>query len=148
MALNQNPNPNLKPDGNTSAPQGALISGKDSLGNQQDIAVDTDGQLQIDVLSGAVTVTPSTASATLSNVSSSASNVTLLAANASRKGAAFFNDSTAFLYLKLAATATSSSYTVKMGPSDYYELPNPVYTGIIDGIWASANGAVRVTEFT
>jgi hypothetical protein len=86
--------------------------------------------------------------ASVASVASSASSVTLLASNANRRGAAFFNDSTAVCYLKFGATASTSSFTVRMAAASYYELPTPVYTGIIDGIWASANGAMRVTELT
>ena len=100
------------------------------------------------LVAGIPVTTDSATTATLANVSSSATNVTLLAANTARKGAYFYNDSTQILYLKLGATATTSSYTVEMGPEDFYELPNPIYVGIIDGIWASANGALRVTEIT
>lgn len=88
------------------------------------------------------------------SVSSSASNTTLLAANPRRTMAAFYNDSTAVLYLKCGATASSSSYTVQLAAGGYYELPvtnhasGSVYSGIVDGIWASANGNLRVTEFT
>lgn len=57
------------------------------------------------------------------------------------------NDSTAILYVKFGTTATTSSYTVKMVADAYYEVPFG-YTGRIDGIWASANGAARVTEIT
>ena len=84
---------------------------------------------------------------TLSNVNASASNVTLLAANAARLGATFYNDSTAILYLKLGATASATSFTVKMQPDDYYEMPYGYY-GIVDGISASATGVIRVTEIT
>jgi hypothetical protein len=84
--------------------------------------------------------------ATLANVASSASSVTLLAANLSRLGATIFNDSTAILYVKFGTTASSSSYTVQIAGGGYYEMPDPVYTGRIDGIWASANGNARVTE--
>lgn len=86
---------------------------------------------------------PSTGTST--NVASSATNVTLLAANTSRFGATVFNDSTSVLYLKLGATASATSYTVKMDAGDYYESPHG-YTGIIDGIWSSANGYARITE--
>lgn len=91
-----------------------------------------------------------TATATLSNVASSASSVTILASNASRKGAMVYNDSTQVLYLKMGATASSSSYTVLIPAAGYYELPAAqyLYTGILDGIWASANGNARVTELT
>ena len=85
---------------------------------------------------------------TLSNVASSASSVTLLAANSRRKGAAFYNDSTQVLYLKCGTTASSSSFTYMLAANGgYYEVPF-TYTGIVDGIWASANGNCRVTEFT
>jgi hypothetical protein len=57
-----------------------------------------------------------------------------------------FNDSTQVLYIKFGATASATSYTVQVAAGGYYELPMPVYTGIIDGIWASANGNARVTE--
>ena len=100
------------------------------------------------VITLSATVRPAAAAATLSNVASSATNVTVLAANANRKGAIIVNDSTAYLYLKFGATATTSSYTVKLYPDDYYEVPEPVYVGIIDGIWSAANGSARVTELT
>lgn len=84
---------------------------------------------------------------TLSNVSASASSVTVLAANSARDGATIWNDSSAILYLKLGATASATSCTVKMVADAYYEVPYG-YTGIIDGIWASATGSARVTEIT
>lgn len=90
---------------------------------------------------------PATA-ASLANVASSATNVTLKAANASRRGLAIFNDSEAVLYVKFGATASSSSFTVKIAAGGYYEMPQPIYVGIVDGIWASANGNARVTELT
>jgi hypothetical protein len=87
------------------------------------------------------------ATGTHSNVTGSASNVTLLASNASRHGATIWNDSTAILYAKLGATASTTSYTARLVAGAYYETPSS-YTGIIDGIWASATGAARVVEFT
>lgn len=89
---------------------------------------------------------PRPSAASLANVTASASNVTLLASNAARRGAYFFNDSTAALYLKFGATASTSSFTVKLAAAGYFELPQPCYTGVIDAIWESANGAVRITE--
>lgn len=89
---------------------------------------------------------PSTTSA-LTNVAASASNVTVLALNAQRRGATIYNDSTVVLYLKLGATASATSFTVKMQPDGYFEVPAG-YTGIIDGIWASATGNARVTEIS
>lgn len=88
------------------------------------------------------------AAATLSNVASSASNVTLLSANTARTGAAVFNDSTEALYLKYGATASTSSFVVKMAAAAYFEFPVPVWTGRVDGLWDAANGSARVTEVT
>lgn len=87
---------------------------------------------------------------TVSTVAGSASSVTILAANANRKGAIITNDSSAVLYLKFGATASTSSYTVTLAgsgsaPFASYEVPFG-YIGIIDGIWASATGNARVTE--
>jgi hypothetical protein len=90
--------------------------------------------------------TPQSSTATLTDVASSASSVQILASTAGRRMAIFFNDSTQILYLKFGTTASTSSYTAQIGPKGYYELPLPVYTGRIDGIWTSANGNLRVTE--
>lgn len=88
------------------------------------------------------------ATATLTNVGSSATNVTLKASNTARLGLMLYNDSTSSCYVKFGATASSTSFTVFMGPTAYYELPSPCYSGIVDGIWVSANGNMRVTELS
>ncbi len=84
-------------------------------------------------------------SATAANVNSSASSVTLFAAVGNAKGRTVYNDSAAVLYLKFGATASTTSYTVQLPAGAYYEFPQPCYSGVVDGIWASANGAARVT---
>lgn len=86
---------------------------------------------------------------TITSVASSASSVSILARNPSRSAASFYNDSTQVLYLALSnVTASNSVYTVQIPAGGYYELPlGGTYTGQINGIWASANGNVRVTEF-
>ncbi len=70
----------------------------------------------------------------------------LLTANPDRKGAIVFNDSSKNLYLKLGLIASNASYTVLIPSMGYYELPLPMYTGQIDGIWSSAAGFARITE--
>ena len=94
------------------------------------------------------TMTQRTSTATLSNVAASATNVTILASNANRQGAFVYNDSTAVLYLKFGAIASTTSHTVQLAAGQLYEIPVPVYTGIIDGLWASATGTARVTELS
>ena len=83
----------------------------------------------------------------VTSVAGSASNVTCLASNANRLGATIYNDSSADLYVKLGATASSSSFTVKLFQDGFFTVPFG-YTGIIDCIWSSATGNARVTEVT
>jgi hypothetical protein len=93
----------------------------------------------------------SAASATTTNVGDSASSVTLLASNSSRVGWSITNMSSAVLYVKLGATATTTdSFIARLvqydrvgqGPLD------GLYTGLIAGIWASdAGGVAVITEW-
>jgi hypothetical protein len=106
-------------------------------------------------ISGTVTSIPQTsATGTVTRKATSAANQTLLAANASRKGATIENNSQLTnLFVKLGATASitagSESYTVRIPPNGYYEVPFN-YTDIIDGIsdGADAAGEALVTELT
>jgi hypothetical protein len=50
------------------------------------------------------------------------------------------------LFLKFGTTASATSFTVKIPASGYYEFPQPLYTGAVDGIWDAANGNARLTE--
>lgn len=84
--------------------------------------------------------------ATLANIASSASSTTLFASNPNRKGAIIYNESTQTLFVKFGATASATSYSVFMASNTQYVFTAPVYTGVVDGIWASANGNARVTE--
>jgi len=100
--------------------------------------------------SGTWTTNPTRpATSTVTTVADAAANATLLAANANRLGASIQNDSSAVLYVKFGATASSTDYTVRMVQNSYFEVPF-WYTGRIDGIWASDpnDGAARITELT
>lgn len=112
-------------------------------------AMSADGDVQIAWLDrmGRVHITSKCATATKTNVASSATSVTILASSTSRLGATIYNDSTATLYLNLGSTASATDFTVKLNQDDYYEAPFG-YTNIIYGIWDSATGYARVTEFT
>lgn len=83
-------------------------------------------------------------------VPASVTSVTILAANDSRLHGMVFNDSTAVLYLLWGpGPASSTNYSVKMAPNDFYELPrvNP-FVGPLTGVWSSATGSAHVTEGT
>jgi len=111
-------------------------------------AVATDPALVVAISpNNTISVSQTASTSSVTSVSGSASSVQLLAANTTRKGGTLYNDSTAILYLKLGTTASTTSFTVRILSNGYYELPIS-YTGRIDGIWASATGAARITELT
>ena len=83
----------------------------------------------------------------ITTVSASSSNVELLANNSTRLGATIFNNSSSLLYLKLGVSASLTSFTTRIFPLCYYEIPFG-YTGEIDGFWIVANGNALVDELT
>lgn len=84
----------------------------------------------------------------ITSVVGSTSNTIVLAANTSRLGATIFNGANKNMYLKLGATASTSSYTVVLSKDSYYEVPFS-YTGTVDAVWATGvSGSALVTEFT
>jgi hypothetical protein len=90
---------------------------------------------------------PKASTGTVAQVASSASVVTLQAANAARLALIIFNDSDADLYVKCGSAASLTSYTAKLLAGGYFSVPD-IYTGIVTGIWSSANGYAYMTEFT
>jgi hypothetical protein len=81
------------------------------------------------------------------NVLASITDVTILDSNSSRKSADVFNDSAATLYI-LCQNATSSTTKCSciVPPGGFYEPPFG-YSGVLKGIWSSADGGyARVTE--
>lgn len=121
------------------------IYGESPTSTRLPVNVDANGNLII----SATSAPPTSATATLTSVNGAASSTQLLAANTSRKGAYFYNDSTAILYLAFAGTASTTAYTLQIASQGFYEMPpTPVYTGAIFGIWSAAAGAVRITELS
>jgi len=96
------------------------------------------------------TTLPTSATAIVTSVSSAAADTSLIASNMSRKGILLYNDSTAILYLLFGTgVASASNYTVQIPAQGFFEMPvAPVYTGGFHGIWAAANGSVKITELT
>jgi len=127
---------------------GATVSADIQIGAVELKNASTDDRVSINASGELLTTITRPSTGTITSVAGSASDVSILASNASRKGASVFNDSTAILYLALANTTSSTSaYTVQLAPSAYYEVPAG-YTGVLKGIWASAAGNARVTEWT
>lgn len=76
--------------------------------------------------------------------------VDAVAANANRRGLIIENDSTAKLRIKYGSGAAAGSFTVSLKSGGYWEMPLPIYTGVISMIWdvADAGGKAVITELT
>ena len=92
-------------------------------------------------------VQDSNSTAALTQVASSTSSATILATNTARKEALIFNNSTANLFLAFTGTAATTAFTIKLAAGTAYNLPMPLYKGVIAGIWDAANGTAQVTEY-
>lgn len=105
------------------------------------------GNVDVATLPAVVAATYSTSAVT--SVTSAATSTSILASNANRRMAIMVNDSDKNAYVKLGATASTTSFSYKLTPGQTLELPMPVYTGAIDAIWdAGPTGSMRVTEIT
>jgi hypothetical protein len=86
-------------------------------------------------------------SSTHANVAASATEVTIFTANSNAvEGRSVFNDSTAILYVKKGTGVTTTSCWTQVPAGALLEFPQPVYRGVVTGLWSSATGAARTTE--
>lgn len=99
-------------------------------------------------VAGNITTTAvSVSSSTISRVANNVSSQTLLNLNANRKAVFLFNDSTSTnCYVKFGATASLTSFTIKMFSTDTYIMDPPTYVGVIDYICDAASGSMEVNE--
>jgi hypothetical protein len=82
-------------------------------------------------------------------VAGAASSTLILSGNLQRVHASVFNHSGASLYLKFDDTSVSiNDFDVKLSSGSYFELPKPVYQGIIRGIWDAASGFAMIVDFS
>lgn len=97
------------------------------------------------VVSGsAQLVTDRGSTPTLATVASLATTQSFSVSNAAYKLRTVFNESTSILYLAYGGTATITAYTVQIAPGGFFIEDK--YTGVMSGIWATANGNARITS--
>jgi len=132
----------------TSGEKGFFILGVRNDANAAMTSTDADYTAIVTDSAGRQNVYQQLSTGATTSVASSATNVTLLAANTARKAASIYNDSTQVLYIKYGATASTTSYKTQIAAGAYFEFPQPCYAGIVDGIWAAANGNARISEET
>jgi hypothetical protein len=115
-----------------------------STGTVIPLALKVDGSVPVTVVGGGASL--SSTSSYVTSVAASLSNITLLAGNSNRVGATVYNTSSGWLFLKLGATANSTtSFSAKLPPEGYLELPFG-WKGQIDGLWSTTGGSALVTE--
>lgn len=114
----------------------ALPSGSNNIGD-------------VDVLTLPAVVAATYSTSAVTSVVSAAISTSILASNANRRMAVMVNDCDKNAYVKLGATASTTSFSYKLAPGQTLELPVPMYTGAIDAIWdSSPTGSMRVTEIS
>lgn len=90
--------------------------------------------------------------ATITTVADNAASVQLIAANTGRRGLTIVNTSSAILYIAFGATAViATAHTARIAASGgEWTMPDPVYTGAINGIWATdpGDGVAILTQLT
>ena len=81
-------------------------------------------------------------------VASTVGTVILADVRGDRRVCSVYNRSVNPLFLKLGSGAKTTDFTVMLVASGYYEVPNPVYRGVITGVWGTADGDAQVMEGT
>lgn len=114
-----------------------------TTGQLNPLSLDTSGNLRV---TGFVTTNKAASSAVTSVNTTANTNVTLLASTPTRIFASIFNNTGKTMYIKLGATASTTSFTTQLFDKAYWEVPND-YTGQIDAFTLGA-GTVLVTELT
>lgn len=89
---------------------------------------------------------PTTATVSRPAATTNAS-ATILALNASRWGASVYNEGAATGFVKLGATASTTSYWTQVPAGAYYPIPFG-YTGVVDAITSAGTAQFEVVEFT
>jgi hypothetical protein len=84
--------------------------------------------------------------ANVTSIPASISTVVVLPSNPDRKGVILFNDSSSTASIQYGSTASTTSFTLELGPNDLHTMQEPIYTGIISAVWTAATGFLRVTE--
>lgn len=92
---------------------------------------------------------PRVSAATKTSVTSSGASVQIVAANVSRLGLVIYNDDANPLFINYGSTATTAiggfSYKILSGAT--WEMPDPKFTGAVNGIWqAAGTSGISVTE--
>jgi hypothetical protein len=93
---------------------------------------------------------------TTTRVAAATSSTTVAVANAKRLTLKLTNDSAAQAWILYGEGAATNNFTWVLDPGERWEMPSvvvnsytrPDHSGIVTAVWASAVGAMQVTEVT
>lgn len=89
------------------------------------------------------------ATATVAAVPASTSSVTLFTNDLNVRGRSVWNAGTVACFLTYGTVSSTTLYTTQIATGATYTFPEPVYTGVVTGIWsAAATGTAFTTEWT
>lgn len=71
----------------------------------------------------------------------------IVSSNLSRKGLIMSNSTDKTVFIDSNASVSTTSYLVELEPSDYWEAPDPIYTGAYYGIVAADSAVIDIREF-
>lgn len=75
--------------------------------------------------------------------------VLLLSASENRIHASIYNHVNAALFIGFDhPTLSTSSFDVKITSGSYFELPRPIYTGPVYGVWDAAGGVAMLLDMS
>jgi hypothetical protein len=122
----------------------AAAAGAGTDGDYEVLSTDSVAQLR--------TAAERAGTATITNVADNAASTQLLAANTARRGVTIVNTSSAILHIAYGATAviaTARTATIAASGGEW-TMPGPIYTGVINGIWATdpGDGVAIITQLT
>jgi hypothetical protein len=113
------------------------------------VYVTTSGSLPVS-FEGAIETTPVVSNVAIeTSFTASLTSQLLAPANSARAGITVFSDpsNNGYLYLRLFAPATTSSYSTVLWPGSYWEAPYG-YLGTIYGVFTTTTGSCLITEYT
>lgn len=84
----------------------------------------------------------------MTSVACSTTAATLLAAaTAARRMVLITNATAGVLFIKFGTGASSTDFTVRLAAGGYYEMPAPIYGGVITGILDTGTGNAQITTY-
>lgn len=88
-------------------------------------------------------------SASHARVAAATGSALIMSGNLQRVHGSIFNHSGASLYIKFDDNnVTINDFDVKLSSGSYFELPKPVYQGIVRGVWDAAAGFAMIVDFS